>query len=83
MPKLQVYDPTPREEEKITRVKLLDYGYGIVTVIAVDKDGYEVAAGNLFQLLPNGKIQRVRCVNPDLGFMLDDEGRIKFEDKDV
>ena len=79
MPKLQVYNPQP-EEEKITRVKLEDHGSGIINIVVVDKDGNEVAKGNLFQLLPNGKIQRLRYVNPDLGFVLDDRGRVKFEE---
>ena len=78
MPKLQAYKPHP-EEENITRVKLEDHGSEIVTVIAVDKDGNRVDQGILFCLLPNGTIQRMPSVNPDLGFVLDDKGRIKFE----
>ena len=78
MLKLQAYKPQP-EEEKITRVKLYDHGSGNVTVIAVDKDGNRVDQGILFCLLPNGTIQRMPSVNPDLGFVLDDKGRIKFE----
>ena len=88
MLKLQAYKPQP-EEEKITRVKLEDgsgydygdgYGSGIVTVVAVDKDGNRVDQGILFRLLPNGTIQRMASVNPNLGFVLDDKGCIKFED---
>ena len=79
MLKLQAYKPQP-EEEKITRVKLEDDGSGIVTVVAVDKDGNRVDQGILFRLLPNGTIQRMASVNPNLGFVLDDKGCIKFED---
>ena len=81
MLKLQAYKPQP-DEEKITRVKLEDDGSGIVTVVAVDKDGNRVDQGILFRLLPNGTIQRMPSVNPNLGFVLDDKGRIKFDDEE-
>ena len=81
MLKLQAYKPQP-EEEKITRVKIHDHGGGIVTVIAVDKDGNRADQGILFRLLPNGTIQRMPSVNPNLGFVLDDKGRIKFDDEE-
>ena len=80
MLKLQAYKPQP-DEEKITRVKLRDDS-GNVTVIAVDKDGNRVDQGILFCLLPYGTIQRMPSVNPNLGFVLDDKGRIKFEDEE-
>ena len=79
MPKLQVYDPTPREEEKITRVKLLDHGNGNVSVVAVNKDGQQIFPGNLFQLQSDGMIWRACHVNPDLGFVLDDKTDLHAE----
>ena len=78
MLKLQAYNPR-ETEEKSTRVKLEDHGSGIINVVVVDKDGNRVDQGILFCLLPYGTIQRMPSVNPDLGFVLDDKGRIKFE----
>ena len=78
MLKLQAYNPR-ETEENITRVKLEDHGSGIINVVVVDEDGAQIDQGILFCLLPNGTIQRMPSVNPDLGFVLDDKGRIKFE----
>ena len=78
MPKLQAYNP--HEEENITRVKLHDHGNGNVSVIAVDRDGKGIEQGMLFQLQSDGTVWRASSVNPDLGFVLDGKGCIKFED---
>ena len=78
--KLQAYNPR-ETEEKSTRVKLHDHGNGNVSVVAVNKDGQQIFPGNLFQLQSDGMIWRACHVNPDLGFVLDDRGRIKFTDE--
>ena len=78
--KLQVYEPTTTKKEVIVRLKLGADGND-VTVIAVDEDGDRVDAGTLLTFKSNGTILRMHYVSDELGFAVDDKGRIEFEDE--
>ncbi len=54
--------------------------FGAVWVEAVDDKGNTVRVGYLLQLTLSGKLRRTRYVNPNLGFELDYEERIKLEE---
>ena len=78
--KLQVYD-APTKKDALVRLKLQDAGDGEITLLAVDEDGNEVNCGMLLRFRPDGTILRMANVNADLGFVLDDDEYIKFEDE--
>jgi hypothetical protein len=78
--KLQVYEATAKKEE-IVRLKLSDDGNGDIDLFAVDEGGYRVPYGWLLTLKTNGMLLRHRAVSNKLGFDLDCDGCIKFENE--
>jgi len=71
---LEIYDEE-QEQEKVCRVKLIQYGDEIA-LCAVDKFGNRKNGGSLFTLLPDGTAYRNSSIDEDLGFKLDEKGRI-------
>jgi len=72
--KLEVYN-SPKPEEEVIRLKLTEHGPN-VALMAVNKDGNVVLGGYLLVITLNGHIKLSRNVNADLGFELDEFGRI-------
>lgn len=50
---------------------------GSVRVEACDKDGNVIS--HIFKISTEGKLHRYRNVNKDIGFQLDEEGRVKLD----
>ena len=59
-------------------VRLKDHGDAI-QVVVVNRAGESRLNSKLLRLGPNG-LTRIRTVNPDLGFPLDEHGRIKLDE---
>jgi hypothetical protein len=78
--KLQVYE-NPTKKDPVVRLKLEDGGDGEINLYAVDEEGEGVDCGLLLRFKSNGKILRMASVNSDLGFALDDDEHIEFEDE--
>ena len=83
--KLEVYIKEPPEEtEQTIRLafceRLCEEGDEIF-IVAVRKHGGVEMQGNLIAFLPNGRIRLGGSVNPDLGFDLDEKGRIKLAEE--
>lgn len=79
--KLEIYDEKKvKEEKKKVRLRLIRDDYGNVILTAVNKNGKRFEDGNLIYFDSKGCLKRNCGVNPDLGFVLDDRGRIKIED---
>jgi len=79
MIKYEIYDEVDDDdEEQPTVIRLaLEYVGDRVRVVAVDEDGEGLLCSCLVTFRPDGTIHRHQAVDPDLGFQLDDEGRIK------
>ncbi len=68
----------PKEKSVMLRIGLHPDGCEIV---AVDDNGDPIPMGRLLRFEKSGKIFRLRNINPDLGFALDECGRIKLEEE--
>lgn len=73
------------EEEKKNnpvRLRLIDSedGSGEIVLKAVDSEGDTIISGNILGILKDGTIKRKIKVNRSLGFKLDSEGRVKFNE---
>ena len=76
--KLEIYhEEKETVVEEPVRLALEADGNGGVTLIAVDKDGEIVDAGNLIKICKDGTFYREGSVNETLGFKLDKDGRIR------
>ncbi len=52
---------------------------GVTRIVAANTHGERLNAGRLLRLGPDG-LERVCNVDPDLGFPLDENGRIKLDE---
>ena len=73
--KLSIYTDTPKADP-ITLLKLEHGMYGIALIVA-DEDGVSVPGGIILDITGAGKVLFRDNVNPDIGFDLDSEGRVK------
>lgn len=64
------------EEEKKFYLRLVPTSRGVVVLIACDDSGKRLSSGSLLEISLAG-IDRVSWVDPDFGFELDEDGRIK------
>jgi len=49
-------------------------------IYLADEDGIAIMGANLLSIQSSGQFRRIGGVNPDLGFGLDEHGRIKEEE---
>ncbi len=78
--KLEIYDDTTPETEKVVTLRLQRFcGDGPIWLSAVDERGVTVGGGNILRIKPDGSIKRCRGVEPDIGFDLDVQGRVKID----
>ncbi len=75
--KLEIYEPPEDapEVESIVRLRLKSGKSNGVDLIAVDEDGEVLSQGRLCRIDNHG-IRRAHCVDEDLGFDLDVDGRL-------
>ena len=73
--KLAIYTDTP-DVEKTLILKLEHSMYGI-SLVVVDEEGAPVPAGTILDISGAGRVLFRDNVHPDLGFDLNDEGRVK------
>lgn len=76
--KLQIFDAKEVEEAKPTRLKLEHTTWRGIKVVAVDERGNQRLSGNILTFTEGGEIILHRSVNAELGFQLDDAGRVKL-----
>ncbi len=74
--KLEIYNDTSPEPEKVVRLRLVREGSDIM-LVAVDEDGKPLGSGSILQLGSDGKIFRRSCVSSFFGFDIDNCGRVK------
>ncbi|MBE3045955.1 hypothetical protein IMZ48_26135 [Candidatus Bathyarchaeota archaeon] len=80
--KIEVYNlPVPKPEPAVLLAFELGRDTSKVIVTAVDNQGERLSQGDLIVFLEDGTIYRPGDVNPDLGFKLDDAGRIVMGDE--
>ncbi len=77
--KLEIYDE--KQGEKVVRLRLKSQEDGEIVVLAVNESGKKLSQGNLVGFLLNGQILQYPGVNPDLGFDLDKDERIRHDDQ--
>jgi len=77
--KLKIYSES-KEEQAPVYLKLIEGADGDVKLIACDEAGNRVFGGNILALTPAGKIQVHQNVSPDLGFQLDQKGKVIIYD---
>jgi len=81
MSNIKIYGEKQNDVELDWALRLLRTHNG-VDVLAVDPNtGCVVTRGSLFNIT-KGTTSRYRGVNANLGLALDEEGRVKVEDKD-
>ncbi len=78
--KFEIYNEKNEEEKKVY-LKLEKVG-DTIHIIAVDELGDEYECGNLLHINSNGVIIRCTAIDPNLGFKLDENGRIKIHGVD-
>lgn len=61
-------------------LKPSDIVTGSVILQTVDENGKRFPDGRLLSILPDGRIRFARHINSELGFALDDAGRLIIED---
>ncbi len=76
--KLEIYDGATPEPETVVTLRLQKES-GSIWLIAVDERGVMVRGGNILRIKSDGSIYRVRGIDPDIGFDLDAEGRVKID----
>ena len=67
---------TKEKPEPEVCLRLLDDGDGEVTVVVCGKDGKRVIHGSICRFMRNGTLFLNSSINHDLGFAVDDNGRI-------
>jgi len=75
--KIKVYT-TPKFKKETVYLRLVDQGNRVVLQV-VDDQGNRVNRGDLLSFRCDGSVIRQQHVNSELGFMLDDEGRLIIE----
>jgi hypothetical protein len=79
--KLSIYEELPKVKEKEIKEIFLklqkDNTYAAVRLIAVGKSGVPYPSGQLISFYEDGSIYYHKSINKDLGFSLDDRGRLK------
>jgi len=73
--KLEIFGDPSRE---VVRLRLVEDDDGEVSVCAVRANGECVDYGVLLSFAEDGRMRREVRISPDLGFDLDDYGRIKL-----
>lgn len=76
--KLEIYSNEDSKEP--VRLSLYRQDDGSITVRAVDEDGDCIDEGNLMTIRSNGKLYLHPRVRPDLGFPMDQRGRLLIDD---
>jgi len=76
--KLEIYGEQQEKLEQIVRLRL-EKSEDAISVIAVKENGNRISWGHLMKFLPSGQIHFSQLINPDLGFDLDKDGRIKIQ----
>ena len=69
----KVYD----EKSEEVYLKLQSFSGGI-KLCAVDRTGKAIRQGNILSIEQSGCVELDEAVNPDLGFQLDEKGRVKI-----
>ena len=75
--KLRIFGEKHASEERF--LMLDDRPDGDIAVVAVDINGIAIEQGYLLAIKSNGRIKLYSDVSKDLGFELDNEGRIEIE----
>lgn len=70
--KMKIFEST----EKRVLVRLIDWDVDSVALVVVDEDGRRLRNGTILVLQSDGLVRRSAGIDPDLGFQLDDQGRI-------
>ena len=65
------------EDVKEVSLKLQSFS-DCIKLCAVDRTGTVMKQGNILSILQSGGIKLAEAVNPDLGFQLDEKGRVKI-----
>ncbi len=76
---LSVYPDATPEPEKAATLRLHRDDCGSIRLTAVDERGKTNPRGNILWIKPDGSIKRCRGVDPDIGFDLDVQGRVKID----
>jgi len=76
--KLEIYEEK-KNEEKVTRLKLVRYDSGRICLCAIGDYGFVLDNGKLIGFNEDGTISLKTCVDESLGFSLDEDGRIKVK----
>ena len=76
--KLRIFGEKPASEERF--LMLDDRGDGDIAVVVVDILGIAIEQGHLLAIKSNGRIKLYSDVSKDLGFELDNEGKLKIEE---
>lgn len=76
---IKVWEESKIELEDVY-LRLIDGKDGYIRIVACDKEGSIVDSGNLLRInKETGTIRRSALINPNLGFDLTLQGRIKLE----
>jgi len=74
--RLEIYGEEAKKEEEPTILRLVAIG-SVRYLVAVYGNGVTRNRGNILEFWSDGRIGRCEDVNPDLGFQLDKNGRVK------
>jgi len=76
--KLGIYDEAKIVERPVILRLSRFVCSGAVELKAVNERGERLIRGDILVILPNGTIKMAEQVDPDLGFQLDKDGKVKL-----
>jgi len=78
--KFEIFNEPQKSKEKLVTLRTVLDSDGC-TIVAVKDNGDFLLRGHLLRFQKCGKVLRFRDVDPDLGFALDEYGKIKLEEE--
>ena len=75
--KIRIFDHPETRKEKTVRLGLKQSDNNVVLVV-LDKTGCVTPGGNLLEIRADGTFRRIEHVSHNLGFELDEMGKIHF-----
>ena len=78
--KLEIYEEQEVEKDETIRLTLIE-SMGSIDLIIVNREGQRLRDAAILTINDDGTMKRLQNLSQSHGFQLDEEGRIKMEEK--
>lgn len=79
--KLEIFEEQEEDKDDVVRLRLRRDTTGVIEVVAVDRYRNTVDNGSILWFDENGRLYLNHSISKELGFDLDEKGRIKIGEK--